>query len=248
MNPDSGQPNRRILVIDDNASIHADFKKILSAEPVLADLDAAEAGLFGHTRSNTHRGFELTTALQGQEGLAALQQAMTAGHRFAVAFVDIRMPPGWDGIETIGHLWKADPDLQVVICTAYSDYSWDDMAARLKASDQLVILKKPFDVAEVLQLANALTAKWTLTQQAKISASPPATSWRTPDISERTRELRSANEQLQKEVRERQQTEQTLRATQEKLKHFLAKSPAVLYSLRFEGRRLMPRCTPGSER
>lgn len=84
-----------------------------------------------------------------------------------MAFVDVRMPPGWDGIETTAKIWEQDPELQIVICTAYSDYSWDEMVARLPQSDQLLVLKKPFDTIEALQMAHALTEKWRLLQAAK---------------------------------------------------------------------------------
>ena len=235
MNPDPTQSNRRILIIDDNPSIHADFKKILGADATANGLDAAEADLFGQTKSVGHRSFQITTALQGKEGLEAVKESVKTGRRFALAFVDVRMPPGWDGIETTAHLWEADPDLQIVICTAYSDYTWDDIVVRLKAPDQLVILKKPFDVAEVLQLASAMTSKWTLTQQARSHLVNLEGA-----IRARTEELQLSNEQLQAEVREREATEQALRATQEMLKHFLAKSPAAIYSLRFENRHLVP--------
>ena len=85
-----------------------------------------------------------------------------------MAFVDVRMPPGWDGVETTAKIWQKYPDLQVVICTAYSDYSWEEMLKKLGYSDRLVILKKPFDTIEVLQLAISLTEKWRLYQQAKL--------------------------------------------------------------------------------
>jgi two-component system NtrC family sensor kinase len=84
-----------------------------------------------------------------------------------MAFVDVRMPPGWDGVETTARIWEADPDLQVVICTAYSDCSWEEMLDKLGRSDRLVILKKPFDRVEVLQLANSLSRKWHLLQESK---------------------------------------------------------------------------------
>lgn len=84
-----------------------------------------------------------------------------------MAFMDVRMPPGMDGIETTGKIWEMYPDLQVVICTAYSDYSWDEMKSRLGQSDRLVILKKPFDNVEVLQLACTMTEKWRLLQQVR---------------------------------------------------------------------------------
>ena len=93
--------------------------------------------------------------------------ALKAGRPYAMAFVDIRMPPGWDGIETVQRIWAEYPGLQVVICTAYSDYSWDNITKTLGHSDQLLILKKPFDTIEVMQLALALTEKWNLTLRAQ---------------------------------------------------------------------------------
>ncbi len=167
--PDSTlPPNRRILVVDDNRAIHQDFRKILSPQADRAAVDQAEATLFGEEPSTgAAETFEVESAYQGQEGLATVRQAIEAKRPFALAFVDMRMPPGWDGIQTARHLWEADADLQIVICTAYSDYSWDEMAKDLGASDRLVILKKPFDVLEVLQLANALTEKWRLAKESR---------------------------------------------------------------------------------
>ena len=77
------------------------------------------------------------------------------------------MPPGWDGIETIKHMWKVDPDIQVVICTAYSDYSWEETVKQLGMGDNYLILKKPFDIVAVRQLACALTRKWILAKDSK---------------------------------------------------------------------------------
>jgi len=85
-----------------------------------------------------------------------------------MAFVDIRMPPGLDGVETIERLWQEDPALQIVLCTAYSDYSWAEVLARLDVRDRLLILKKPFDAVEVYQLASTLTMKWEMTRQAAL--------------------------------------------------------------------------------
>ncbi len=167
--PESGTPpNRRILIIDDNPAIHEDFRKILapSAEADTS-LDDLESLIFGDEAAKEKASvFELEHANQGQEGLARVEAARAAGKPFALAFVDVRMPPGWDGIETISRIWQVEPNLQVVICTAYSDYGWDGMTKRLGASDNLVILKKPFDQIEALQLAHALTNKWTLARQA----------------------------------------------------------------------------------
>jgi two-component system, cell cycle sensor histidine kinase and response regulator CckA len=237
MNNPRAKKNRRILIIDDNHAIHADFKKILSgAGTEDGDLAHAEADLFGRGGGAQQRQtFELTSAFQGQNGLGEVRQAMQDGRPFAMAFVDVRMPPGWDGIETTLRLWEVDPDLQIVICTAYSDYSWEDTSRRLGTSDRLLVLKKPFDLIEVLQLANTLTEKWTLLQEAKSKFQDLEEA-----IHARTQELEASNEKLHKEVRERQNTEQVLRTTQEQLDHILAKSPAILYSLRFENGQFTP--------
>ena len=157
--------NNRILVVDDNASIHDDFRKILAPPSTRAgELDAAEAALFGHTtRTTVQQIFEIDSAYQGEEALEMVRNASAAGRPYALAFVDVRMPPGWDGVETITRLWEAAPDLQIVICTAYSDYSWHDIATRVIAPHSMVVLKKPFDNIDVLQLAHALCHKLLMT-------------------------------------------------------------------------------------
>jgi signal transduction histidine kinase len=85
-----------------------------------------------------------------------------------MAFVDVRMPPGWDGMETIRHIWQVDPEILIVICTAYSDRSWEDMVAELGRTDRFLVLKKPFDTIEVRQLALALTERWRLARKAEL--------------------------------------------------------------------------------
>jgi two-component system NtrC family sensor kinase len=197
--------NRRILLADDMPAIHADFRKILVPKvPGRADLGAVEAMLFGdEPKAGTSEvEFELDSAYQGQEALAMVQASLAAGLPYALAFVDMRMPPGWDGVETIGRLWQADPRLQVVICTAYSDASWEEVLARLDARDRLLILKKPFDPIEVRQLASALTAKWEMTERATAQLTSLEAA-----VRERTREVTDANAALQAEIAERKHLE-----------------------------------------
>jgi len=169
--PINPNQNRRLLVIDDNQAIHEDFRKILIKTNSVPDsLAAAEAALFGETPETALvlPVFEIDSAYQGQEGLALIEKSLAEGRPYAMAFVDVRMPPGWDGVETTAKIWEKYPDLQVVICTAYSDYSWEDMLKKFGYTDRLVILKKPFDNIEVLQLTISLTEKWRLYQQAKL--------------------------------------------------------------------------------
>jgi signal transduction histidine kinase len=169
----SSAPNRRILLVDDNASIHADYRKILGGGPdAAAAPSAARAAFFGEPLASPPAevdGFELESAHQGEEGLERVRCALAEKRPYAVAFIDVRMPPGLDGVETARRLWELDPDVQVVICTAFADYTYEDLTRKLGRSDRLLILKKPFDPIEVVQLATALTQKWNTTRRERAS-------------------------------------------------------------------------------
>ncbi len=156
----------RLLVVDDNRAIHDDIRKVLVADASSSEINAMEAKLFGDGPEGVQSAaFEICSAYQGQKGFELVQAAMREGRPYTVAFVDMRMPPGWDGIETIEHMWREDPNLQVVICSAYSDYSWSEIVQRLETGDRLLILKKPFDNVEIVQMAHALSWKWTLQRE-----------------------------------------------------------------------------------
>jgi len=157
-----GAPAHRVLIIDDQEAIHEDYRKILGRGRTSTDLNRAAVELFGDDAAAPidWEGFELDSAYQGQEGLQFVQRSLAEGRPYAMAFVDIRMPPGWDGIETVRHIWEVDPEILIVICSAYSDYTWEEMIGRLGRSDRFLILKKPFDNIEVRQCAMAMTERW----------------------------------------------------------------------------------------
>jgi diguanylate cyclase (GGDEF)-like protein/PAS domain S-box-containing protein len=162
--------NRRLLVIDDNLAVHEDFAKIFAHRTSPTTAHSTAAALFGTPEESVASKaplFELDFASQGQEGFAKVKDAVRLDRRYALAFVDMRMPPGCDGVQTIEKIWDVDPDLQIVICSAY-DCSWEDLQARFGTVDRLLILKKPFDTAEVRQLACALVEKWNLARNAKL--------------------------------------------------------------------------------
>jgi putative two-component system response regulator len=154
--------NRRVLIIDDKESIHEDFRQILSHTPANVSLNTARAAVFGADNQDSRVSFEVDCVFNGRQGLERVVEAEQQGRPYIMAFVDLRMESDWDGIETIEQLWKVQPQLQIVICTAYSDYSWTDIINRLGATERLLIIKKPFDNIEVRQLAVALTEKWEL--------------------------------------------------------------------------------------
>jgi len=204
MNASNPTVSNRLLVIDDNPAIHGDFRKILTP-PKVADesLQAAEKILFGEAEPVAPPAgmvYELDSAFQGQEGLALVEQALAEGRPYALAFVDVRMPPGWDGVETISRIWEKSPDLPVVICTAFSDYSWSEMMARLGHSDNLVILRKPFEPIEVLQLAHSLVHKWQQSRQiqAHIRELDALVAARTHKLAEANEALRRSEDRFSK--------------------------------------------------
>ncbi|NGZ01458.1 MAG: hypothetical protein CV090_00205 [Nitrospira sp. WS238] len=197
------RPNRRILVVDDNRSIHNDFKRILQSEGDPTNLDEARLLLFGEASAIAPQEvFEVDCADQGRTALAFVEAAHTIDRPYAVAFVDMRMPPGLDGLDTIEQLWKVDPALQVVICTAYSDRPWDEVRDRIGKTDKLFILQKPFDSIEVLQQATALCRKWDAANKAvgRLNELSHLVDERTDALRRANRQLTESNDALMKTV------------------------------------------------
>lgn len=183
----------RILIVDDNEAIHSDFRKILTPASN-GRLEEAERRFFQGTVAEPVRpAYEIQTATQGAEALECVQAELGKGRRFTLAFVDMRMPPGWDGVETVRRLWEADPELQIAFVTAYSDWSWKEIVTELGVSDRLLIVKKPFEPVEVQQLALASAARFDLEERLKgrLGDLEEAVEQRTKDL----RQARDAAEQ-----------------------------------------------------
>jgi diguanylate cyclase len=181
----------RLLMIDDNPAIHEDYRKILTGRDD-TQMSAAEAALFGEPQSAVSRPtFDVDSAMQGREGVELARRALLEGRPYSVAFVDMRMPPGWDGLETVENLWKVDPEIQIVVCSAYSDYDWMELLARLGRSDKLIVIKKPFEPIEILQSASALSRKWQNARALKRHVEGLEGA-----VTDRTRGLEAANRQL----------------------------------------------------
>ncbi len=183
----------RILIVDDHRPIHDDFRKILLDRDPDESLQDLEQAIFGEvvTPRDARKAFRVDSAYQGSEALALVQRSLEEHQPYCMAFVDMRMPPGWDGLETIERIWAVDAHIQIVICSAYSDHDWGELTSRLSRSDKLLVLKKPFDAVEVLQAAHALAAKWnnerTLARYVNSLER---------DVSDRTARLEAANKQL----------------------------------------------------
>jgi signal transduction histidine kinase len=195
----------RILIVDDTAAIHADFAKILSTRDDTTELDKLERLAFGDAAAmpgDSSVTYELESAFQGVQAIECVQAALRRGEHYALAFVDMRMPPGIDGLQTIEGLWQIDPDMQIVICSAYSEYDWGEVLRRLDRPSQLLVVKKPFEAIEVLQCANAMTSKWRSERELRdhLFALEQI-------VRQRTASLEEANAQLREQMRLREAVE-----------------------------------------
>ena len=167
----------RILIADDNKDIHEDIKYILDSSS--EDIDdyqetrLLKEELFGEssipdkTETKIDVKYRVDDAFQGEEAVKMVQTALGTGDPYSLIFMDVRMPPGIDGIEAIEQIWEIDPNVEVVICTAYSDYSWDKIILKLGQKDNLLFIRKPFDNVALKQIALATTTKWNLKGQVR---------------------------------------------------------------------------------
>lgn len=164
--------NNRILIVDDNEAIHEDFRKILNPQKNLEnDYFYLEEELFGETVTKNinevENNYELDFACSGEIAYQMVEKSYLENNPYALMFIDVRMPPGMNGIETISMIWEKYPDIEVVICSAYSDYSWEEIIKKLGENDKLLFLKKPFEAIEVKQMTLSLVKKYNLNQKVK---------------------------------------------------------------------------------
>ncbi|MGB7346532.1 MAG: EAL domain-containing protein [Pirellulaceae bacterium] len=168
---------RRILIVDDQQHIHDTFSRVFvdraaRTDGALNDFEAMFLDEEGPSACDSNLAdsptYDLAHAHSGESALELVRKSVSEGARFSVAFVDMRMPSGLDGLETTEEIWKIDPDLQVIICTAYSDHTWDDVLARLGCSDRLLLLKKPFERDEARQMAMTMSEKSRLAQAQRL--------------------------------------------------------------------------------
>ncbi len=184
----------RILIVDDNESIHEDIEEILTSRQQKRDSDLSnlEEMLFGNESDSEINpavsddvSYRIDHAYQGEESVKMVHLAEDEGDPYSLIFMDVRMPPGMDGVEAIKAIWDDFPYIEMVICTAYSDYTWDQIIKNLGITDKLLFMKKPFDATALKQMALSLTTKWELRQE-----SIAYTDKLEHEVEERTKDLR----------------------------------------------------------
>lgn len=185
----------RILIVDDNVSIHEDFKNILGSISDFwrkgNELKMLEKDLFGESEQESDTIYEIDDAFQGEEAINMFNMAEKEGNPYTLVFMDVRMPPGIDGIRTSLAIWESNPGVEIVLCTAYSDYSWDEIISTVGQTDHLLFIKKPFDTVTIRQMVVALVRKWQHNNQQKCY-----TNQLENDLDERCRQIKSLQNHL----------------------------------------------------
>jgi len=151
----------RLLIADDEEGVRSAFRDALSPLPAKSSgMAALESELFADAGAPVPVVYDLTLVSQGEDAVAAVKKSIEEGRPFSVAFLDMRMPPGIDGVATAERIRALDASINIVIVTGYSDVNVPDIAAKILPADKLFYIAKPFQVAEIQQQAHALAARW----------------------------------------------------------------------------------------
>ena len=161
----------RVLVADDEADLRDSYRQILASPDA-----TAQTGTFQELRARLQGGkaaaghaskpesgkakFDAVYVDGAEAAVAAVRAALAAGTPFSMAFLDMRMPPGPDGLWAARQIRELDPAIEIVICTAYSDVDVADIAAQVPPEEKLSYLQKPFHASEIRQMALSLASKW----------------------------------------------------------------------------------------
>lgn len=155
--------NRRILIVDDEPKILDELQKVLSpGERGNTELNELENRLFNNEKVNRRKVtcYDVCCCRQGDEAVEQVRDSIQQNKPFSVAFIDIRMPPGIDGVTTAEEIRKLDANIQLVMMTGFSDFDISEISHRIPPEDKLLYMQKPIHSQEIRQFALALTAKW----------------------------------------------------------------------------------------
>jgi len=192
----SEQGHFRILVADDDSAILDVFRQALSCEKTDRTIHpktekSKEKRTYKNTTEISSQSFEITTCQQGDETVDAVKISLDENRPFSVAFIDIRMPPGPDGIWAAEQIRVLDPNIELVIVTGYADVHPRDIARRVPPAHKLLYIQKPFRIQEIYQFASALSMKWhTACELQKVHGALEKR------VDEQTKDIKKVNEKL----------------------------------------------------
>ena len=157
--------SRRVLIVDDQKEIHDDFMEMLRPRFMKTVTDELAAAFTKKKVETFLPEFDLVHAHSGEEAFEVVKAAQESNRPIAVAFVDIRMPPGIDGIETIRRVRKIDRHIEIVIMTAYTDKSLPEIIHDMDLLHKVLYIRKPFAREEIQQITLSLVGKWNVEQE-----------------------------------------------------------------------------------
>jgi diguanylate cyclase len=162
-------PSIRVLVVDDEAEVRDAYRQILCDQEVNLEMTGfhqLRSRLFKKNASESQRQRVRTTTFepvfceQATQAVAAVKEGLARNEPFALVFLDVRMPPGPDGVWAATQIRELDPAVEIVICTAYSDADPGEIGGYVPPEDKLSYLQKPFHPHEIRQMTIALASKW----------------------------------------------------------------------------------------
>ncbi len=160
-----GIGNSRVLVVDDQEEIHRDFEEILKADPLRSSTDEFAGAFLKEDAPALFPDLAVRHARSGEEAVEVVRSARETQRPMAVAFIDVRMPPGIDGIETVSRIRRVDRDIELVVMTAYADVEVPDALRAMDLKHKLLYIRKPFHREEIRQTTLALLTKWNVERE-----------------------------------------------------------------------------------
>jgi len=164
MKPEDSKSNR-VLIVDDQDEIHQDFEEMLKPESTSSLTDDLAKAFGSNTDEIFPPDLKLLHARSGHEAYEIVKKAIAEGTPIAVAYIDVRMPPGWDGIETIRKIREIDKDIEIVIMTAYNNKPLSEIVRNMELLHKILYIRKPFAREEVQQITISLVEKWNVERE-----------------------------------------------------------------------------------
>ncbi len=223
---ETGSPVARFLLADDNQAVLESYRHIFAgivngrtSEARMLKLQTNPSQAKSLTARDDVVDFEWVFCQQGDEAVEVIRASVEEQRPFAAAFIDVRMPPGPDGVWTAERIRAMDPYVHIVMVTAYSDFDPEEIARRVPPADRLLYIQKPFHVVEIRRFVWALSTKW---RAEKLSRRMQA-------------KLQSVNEQLTRDILARQQAEQRLAESEEKYRNLVENVRDVIIQISSQG-------------